>query len=86
MKPFTFNQKVTGYSHLYTYNLKTKIKKQLTKGDWEFEVRLSKDKSVLFNDQHNNPGNRDFINWGFLVGFTTNFDKRFELMKDTFSR
>jgi Tol biopolymer transport system component len=48
-----FQSEETGYSHLYTYNLKSKKKTQLTKGNWEVRnVSLSKDKSLLFN--HNN--------------------------------
>jgi dipeptidyl aminopeptidase/acylaminoacyl peptidase len=65
-----FQSEATGYSHLYTYNLKTKIKKQLTKGDWEVrEVSLSKDKSTFYlttNTTH--PGNRDFYKLGVSSG------------------
>jgi dipeptidyl aminopeptidase/acylaminoacyl peptidase len=65
-----FQSEATGYSHLYTYNLKTKIKKQLTKGDWEVrEVSLSKDKSAFYlttNTTH--PGNRDFYKLGVSGG------------------
>ena len=57
-----FQSEETGYSHLYTYNLKTKKKTQLTKGNWEVkEVTLSKDKKTFYlatNTTH--PGNRDF--------------------------
>jgi dipeptidyl aminopeptidase/acylaminoacyl peptidase len=57
-----FQSEESGYSHLYTYNLKTKTKKQLTKGNWEVrEVTLSKDKKVFYlttNTTH--PGNRNF--------------------------
>jgi dipeptidyl aminopeptidase/acylaminoacyl peptidase len=65
-----FQSEATGYSHLYTYNLKTKIKKQHTKGDWEVrEVRLSKDKSAFYlttNTTH--PGNRGFYKLGVSGG------------------
>ena len=65
-----FQSEVTGYSHLYTYNLKTKNKKQLTKGNWEVrEVSLSKDKSTFYlttNTTH--PGNRDFYKLGVSGG------------------
>ncbi|KAF2515056.1 S9 family peptidase [Flavobacterium zhairuonense] len=57
-----FQSEVTGYSHLYTYNVKTKKKTQLTKGNWEVrDVTLSKDKKVFYlstNTTH--PGDRDF--------------------------
>jgi dipeptidyl aminopeptidase/acylaminoacyl peptidase len=57
-----FQSEETGYSHLYTYNLKTKKKIQLTKGNWEVkEVTLSKDKKTFYlatNKTH--PGNRNF--------------------------
>lgn len=57
-----FQSEVTGFSHLYTFNLKSKTKKQLTKGNWEVRgVVLAKDKKTLYlttNTSH--PGNRDF--------------------------
>lgn len=57
-----FQSEVTGYSHLYTYNLKTKKKTQLTSGNWEVrDVTLSKDKKTFYlttNTTH--PGNRNF--------------------------
>ncbi|WP_166923873.1 S9 family peptidase [Flavobacterium poyangense] len=57
-----FQSEVTGYSHLYSYNLKTNTKKQLTKGNWEVrDLILSKDKKAFYlttNTTH--PGNRNF--------------------------
>lgn len=57
-----FQSEVTGYSHLYTYNLKTKKKSQLTNGNWEIrDLTLSKDKKTFYlttNTTH--PGNRNF--------------------------
>lgn len=57
-----FQSEETGYSHLYTYNLKSKKKTQLTKGNWEVRnVTLSKDKKSFYlttNTTH--PGNRNF--------------------------
>ena len=57
-----FQSEETGYSHLYIYNLKTKTKKQLTKGNWEVrDLTFSKDKKVFYlttNSTH--PGNRSF--------------------------
>lgn len=57
-----FQSEKTGYSHLYTYNLKTNKKVQLTNGNWEVRgVVLSKDKKTFYlttNQTH--PGNRGF--------------------------
>jgi dipeptidyl aminopeptidase/acylaminoacyl peptidase len=57
-----FQSEETAYSHLYSYNLKTNEKIQLTKGKWEVrDVKLSEDKNSFYlttNTTH--PGNRDF--------------------------
>lgn len=57
-----FQSEATGYSHLYTYNVKTKKKSQLTNGNWEVrDLILSKDKKTFYlttNTTH--PGNRNF--------------------------
>ena len=57
-----FQSEATGFSHLYTYNLKTKKKTQVTTGKWEVrDVTLSKDKKTFYlstNTTH--PGNREF--------------------------
>jgi dipeptidyl aminopeptidase/acylaminoacyl peptidase len=57
-----FQSEETGYSHLYTYSLKSKKKIQLTKGNWEVRnVTLAKDKKSFYlttNTTH--PGNRNF--------------------------
>ena len=57
-----FQSEATGYSHLYTYNLKSKKKVQLTNGNWEVrDVTLAKDKKSFYlttNTTH--PGNRNF--------------------------
>ncbi|BDB57520.1 S9 family peptidase [Flavobacterium ammonificans] len=57
-----FQSEKTGYSHLYTYNLRTNKKVQLTQGNWEVRgVVLSKDKKAFYlttNQTH--PGNRGF--------------------------
>ncbi len=59
---FYFQSEATGFSHLYTYNLKTKKKTQVTTGNWEVrDVTLSKDKKTFYlstNTTH--PGNREF--------------------------
>ncbi|MEM8522653.1 prolyl oligopeptidase family serine peptidase [Flavobacterium sp. PL12] len=57
-----FQSEATGYSHLYSYNLRSKTKIQLTKGNWEVRnVTLAKDKKSFYlttNTTH--PGNRNF--------------------------
>ncbi|MCL6461655.1 MAG: S9 family peptidase [Flavobacterium micromati] len=57
-----FQSEATGYSHLYTYNLKSKKKTQLTRGDWEVrDVHVAKDKKSFYlttNTTH--AGNRNF--------------------------
>jgi len=57
-----YQSEKTGYSHLYTYNINTKIETQLTHGKYEIH------KAQLSNDSHkfyitankNHPGNREF--------------------------
>ncbi|MBC5838112.1 S9 family peptidase [Flavobacterium muglaense] len=57
-----FQSEATGYSHLYTYNLTTNKKQQLTKGNWEVrDVTIAADKNTFYlttNTTH--PGNREF--------------------------
>jgi dipeptidyl aminopeptidase/acylaminoacyl peptidase len=73
-----FQSEETGYSHLYTYNLKSKKKTQLTNGNWEVRnVTLSKDKKSFYlttNTTH--PGNRNFykltVSDGVLQPLLTN--------------
>lgn len=59
---FWFQSEVTGYSHLYTANLKTGEKKALTSGKYEvLETELSKDKKYFYittNEVH--PGEQQF--------------------------
>lgn len=74
---FYFQSEATGYSHLYTYNVATGEKKQLTSGNWEVQqVQLSKDNKTFFikaNKEH--PGITHFyklsINGGDLVQITS---------------
>ena len=65
-----FQSEATGYSHLYTYNLKSKVKTQLTKGNWEVrDVSLSNDKKTFYlttNTTH--PGNRSFYKMSIANG------------------
>ncbi len=57
-----FQSEATGYSHLYTYNVSTKTRKQLTSGNYEIQtVKLSNDKKYFFvttNEVH--PGEKQF--------------------------
>ncbi|MCF8243432.1 MAG: prolyl oligopeptidase family serine peptidase [Melioribacteraceae bacterium] len=57
-----FQSEETGYSHLYTYNIKSKMKKQLTAGKFEvFDPQLSNDgKYFYFTSSEVNPGERHF--------------------------
>ncbi len=57
-----FQSEVSGYSHLYTLNLNSKKKTQLTSGNWEVrEASLSLDgKSFYLTTNTNHPGNREF--------------------------
>ena len=63
-----FQSEETGYSHLYTYSIKLKEKKQLTSGKWEVHnVQLSNDGSkfyIICNRSH--PGNRDFLRYDII--------------------
>ncbi len=60
-----FQSEESGYSHLYTYSIKLKEKRQLTSGKWEVhQVQLSNDGSKFYitcNRSH--PGNRDFLRY-----------------------
>ncbi|MBB1194897.1 S9 family peptidase [Flavobacterium sp. SOK18b] len=57
-----FQSEETGYSHLYTYNLKLKLKTQLTQGNWEVRsVALAKDRKAFYlTTTTTHPGNRSF--------------------------
>jgi len=57
-----FQSEETGYSHLYSYNLKTNTKKALTSGKFEvFDPLLSKDgKSWYFSSSEVHSGERHF--------------------------
>ncbi|WP_281309812.1 S9 family peptidase [Flavobacterium flavigenum] len=65
-----YQSEATGFSHLYTYNVKTKKKNQLTTGKWEIrDVTLSKDKKAFYlstNTTH--PGNRSFYKLALADG------------------
>lgn len=57
-----FQSEATGFSHLYTLNLNSKKKIQLTSGNWEVrDVKLSQDlKTFYITTNTNHPGNREF--------------------------
>ncbi|MBI1836330.1 MAG: S9 family peptidase [Flavobacteriia bacterium] len=59
---FYYQSEITGYSHLYTFNLNSKIKTALTAGNWEVhKVKLSNDgKRFYITANKNHPGNREF--------------------------
>ncbi|RDC57553.1 S9 family peptidase [Pedobacter chinensis] len=74
---FYYQSEATGYAHLYTVNVNTGDKKQLTSGKWEVQsLKLSKDKSTFYftaNKEH--PGITNFfkigVNGGEPVQITT---------------
>ncbi len=59
---FWYRSEITGYSHLYSINVKTNEKKTLTSGNYEVQqVQLSKDKKYFYistNEVH--PGEQHF--------------------------
>ena len=57
-----FQSEVSGFSHLYTLNLNSKKKTQLTSGNWEVrDVMLSQDLQTFYiTTNTNHPGNREF--------------------------
>ncbi|MFN5416442.1 MAG: prolyl oligopeptidase family serine peptidase [Flavobacteriia bacterium] len=57
-----FQSEESGFSHLYSLNVLTKKKKQLTEGKWEVrEVQLSNNKDFFYlTANKNHPGNREF--------------------------
>lgn len=65
-----FQSEVTGYSHLYTYNLASGVKKQITSGNWEVrDLSISNDKKTFYlttNTTH--PGNKEFYKVSVLGG------------------
>lgn len=77
-KTIYFQSEATGFSHLYTYNLETKKKTQVTQGKWEVrDVILSKlSNSFYITTTETHPGNRSFykldINSGKKTPILTN--------------
>ena len=53
-----FQSEASGYSHIYTYNTTTRVKKQITNGNWEVQsLDLSADKkSFYFTANTEHPG------------------------------
>ncbi|MFN3849289.1 MAG: prolyl oligopeptidase family serine peptidase [Spirosomataceae bacterium] len=70
---FYFQSEADGYSHLYTVNVKTGEKKQLTKGKWEVQqAQLSRDKKSFYlatNEVH--PGEQHFYKMTIADGKRT---------------
>ncbi|MFM6976328.1 MAG: prolyl oligopeptidase family serine peptidase [Sphingobacteriaceae bacterium] len=60
---FYFQSEVSGYSHIYTVNVVTGQKKQITSGKWEVQtLRLSNDKkSFYFTANKEHPGITNFF-------------------------
>ena len=83
-KTIYFQSEATGFSHLYTINLETKKKSQLTHGKWEVrDVVLSKlTNSFYITTTETHPGNRSFYkldsNTGKKTPILTN-DGAFEI-------
>ena len=78
-----FQSEETGYSHLYTYHIKNRKKKQLTEGKFEVrDVQLSNDGNTFYlslNKEH--AGNRNFYKLDFknkklslILGGDGNYD------------
>lgn len=65
-----FQSEATGYAHLYSYDLKTNVKKALTSGSFEVQaVQLSKDKKYFYlstNEVH--PGEQHFYKMSVTGG------------------
>ena len=74
---FYFNSEASGYSHLYSYDLSSNNKKQLTEGNWEVQsVQLSKDgKNFYISANKEHPGITHFyslpVQGGNLVQITS---------------
>lgn len=74
---FYFNSEATGYSHLYSYDLNSNNKKQLTEGNWEVQsVQLLKDgKNFYISANKEHPGITHFyslpVQGGNLVQITS---------------
>ncbi|NBX80262.1 MAG: S9 family peptidase [Flavobacteriales bacterium] len=64
-KSFYFQSEESGYSHVYSYNLSSEKKEQLTSGNFEiYAIELSADKKKFYitaNKTH--PGNRGFYHF-----------------------
>jgi dipeptidyl aminopeptidase/acylaminoacyl peptidase len=72
-KTLFYQSEATGYSHLYTLDMETGVKKQLTKGNFEIQtVQLSKDKKHFYittNEVH--PGEQHFYKMAISGGERT---------------
>jgi dipeptidyl aminopeptidase/acylaminoacyl peptidase len=72
-----FQSEASGYSHLYSYNLKSKSKKQLTEGNYEvYSPFLSEDgKKWFFTANKKHPGIRHFYSMPANGGKITQITK-----------
>ncbi|SEP73362.1 S9 family peptidase [Flavobacterium urocaniciphilum] len=72
-KTIYFQSEASGYSHLYTFNLETKKKTQLTSGNWEVrDVTLSKLSNAFYiTTTETHPGNRSFYKLDISSGKKT---------------
>ena len=72
-KTIYYQSEATGFSHLYTLNLETKKKTQVTQGKWEVrEVVLSKfSNSFYLTTTETHPGNRSFYKLDITSGKKT---------------
>lgn len=72
-KTIYFQSEATGFSHLYTLNLETKKKTQLTSGKWEVrEVLLSNLSNAFYiTTTETHPGNRSFYKLDIQSGKKT---------------
>lgn len=61
-KVFFYQSEISGYSHLYSCDITTSVKKQITQGNYEIqEVSISNDKKyfyIITNEEH--PGKKNF--------------------------
>jgi dipeptidyl aminopeptidase/acylaminoacyl peptidase len=71
-----FQSEASGYSHLYSFNTITGLKKQLTDGNWEvYSARLSRDKKYFYiTANKEGPSERHFyrmpVNGGAMIRYT----------------
>ena len=71
-----FQSEESGYSHVYTFNARTKVRKAITEGNWEvYKVQLSNDKDYFYiTANREGPAERHFyrvpVSGGPLTRYT----------------